>query len=224
MNEHDMEQWLNDYVDGLLSEEEARAFEKELEADAELRKAEAQLRNLRAAVHELPKGIQPGRDLWRGIQARLQPKPIMVHPRHAAPGWLFRLALPVAATVLVVAGASVWVRQVVTRAPVVPTVWERPGADLSVQLISAELGPIETEYRRTTASLREQLEASKEFLAPETMRVIDENLAIIDKALEEIRTALKEDPGNQRLVHSLIATYDKEVELLERAVRLPDTV
>jgi hypothetical protein len=224
MNEHDMEQRLNDYVDGLLSEEEARAFERKLEADAELRKAEAQLRDLRAAVHELPQGIQPGRDLWRGIQARLQPKPIMVHPRRAAPGWLFRLALPVAATVLVVAGASVVARYMARRDAFTPTVWQRPGADLGVQLISAELDPIETEYERTTASLRDQLEASKQFLAPETVQVIEENLAIIDNAIEEIHAALKKDPGNQRLVHSLIATYDTQVELLERAVRLPDTV
>jgi len=219
-----MEERLNDYVDGLLSEEEARAFEKELESNPELRKAGAQLRNLLASASRLPKGIQPQPDLWRGIQARLQPKGIMVHPRHPAPGWLFRLALPVAATVLVVVGATIVVRHTATRAPLRATVWERPGADLGVRLISAELRPIETEYRRTTASLREQLEASKEFLAPETAQVIDENLAIIDEAIEEIHAALKKDPGNQRLVHSLIATYDKEVELLERAVRLPDAV
>jgi hypothetical protein len=224
MNEQDMERRLNDYVDGLLSEDEARAFEKELEATPELRKAEAQLRNLQAAVRNLPEGIQPGRDLWGGVQARLQPKPIMVHPRRAAPAWLFRLALPVAATVLVVAGASIVLRHMATRAVLPATVWERPGADLGIQLISAELAPIESEYRQTTASLREQLEASKQFLAPETVQVIDENLAMIDKAVEEIHTALKKDPGNQRLVHTLIATYDKEVELLERAVRLPDAV
>jgi hypothetical protein len=219
-----MERLLNDYVDGLLSEDEARAFEKELESNLALRKAETQLRNLLASANRLPKDIQPQPNLWRGIQARLQPRRIMVHPRHAAPGWLFRLALPVAATILVVAGAGLVVRHMATRAAFTPTVWDRPGADLGVRLISAELRPIETEYRRTTASLREQLEASKEFLAPETVQVIDENLAIIDKAIEEIHTALKKDPGNQRLVHSLIATYDKEVELLEQAVRLPDAV
>ena len=219
-----MEQRLNDYVDGLLPEDEARAFEKELEANFALRKAETQLRNLLASANRLPKDIQPQPDLWRGIQARLQPKGIIVHPRHAAPGWLFRVALPAAAAVLVVAGASLVVRHVATRAPLRATVWERPGADLGVRVISAELRPIETEYERTTASLREQLEASKEFLAPETVQVIDDNLAIIDEAIEEIHAALKKDPGNQRLVHSLIATYDKEVELLEQAVRLPDTV
>jgi len=224
MNEQGMEQRLNDYVDGLLPEDEARAFEKELESNPELRKAEAQLRNLLADANRLAKDIQPERDLWRDIRARLQPKPMMVHPRQAAPGRLFRLALPVAATVLVVVGGGLVVRHVATRGPFPAGVWERPGADLGLRLISAELRPIETEYRRTTASLREQLEASKEFLAPETVQVIDENLAIIDKAIEEIHAALKQDPGNQRLVHSLIATYDKEVELLEQAVRLPDTV
>jgi anti-sigma-K factor RskA len=224
MNEQDMERRLNDYVDGLLSQEEARAVERELEAKPELRKAEAELRSLLANARSLPKSIEPDRDLWEGIQKRLQPKWTVSRPKskrfRLVP--ILRWALPVAAaaTVLVISGLNL--RTGLRPEPVPPSDWTYQGEDLEVQLISAELQKVEADHQSTVSMLRQALDESKESLSPETVEVIEENLEIIEQATEEIRAALKEDPGNERLFHSLVATYNKEVDLLQQAVHLPE--
>jgi len=224
MNEHDIERLLNDYVDGLLSEEDARAVEKELEANPQLRKTEGELRGLLASARRLPKSIEPDRDLWEGIQRRLQPKWSGARPRFRPIGFIpiLRFALPAAAvaTVLVVSGLSLWTG--LRPDPVPLTDQSYLDNSLGVQIVSAELQKVEADHRSAVTVLREALDESKQSLSPETVRVIEENLEVIDEAIEEIRAALQEDPGNECLFHSLVATYNKEVDLLQQAVRLPE--
>ena len=62
---------LNDYVDGLLSPEEAAAVERELALDSEAREKVAFLRMLSQEAQQLPKSIVPKGDLWRDISAQL---------------------------------------------------------------------------------------------------------------------------------------------------------
>jgi len=226
MNREEMERRLNDYVDGLLSEEQVRAVERELDANPDLRKAEAELRSLLATARRLPKNIEPDRDLWEGIQKRLQPKWSAARPatRPIRVIQILRWALPVAvaATVLVVSGAGLRTRTQRARPTGTPPEELYPADVLEVQLISAELQKVEADHNSTVAMLRQALDESKESLSPETVEVIDENLEIIERATEEIRAALKADPGNERLFHSLVATYNKEIDLLQQAVRLPE--
>ena len=221
-----MERRLNDYVDGLLSEEEVRAVESELEANPDLRKAEAELRSLLANARRLPKSIEPDRDLWEGIQKRLQPKWSVARPatRPIRVIQILRWALPVAvaATVLVVSGAGFRTRSQRARLTGTPPEEMYPADVLEVRLISAELQKVEADHQSTVAMLRHALDESKQSLSQETVEVIEENLEIIERATEEIRAALEEDPGNERLFHSLVATYNKEVNLLQQAVRLPE--
>jgi anti-sigma factor RsiW len=224
MNEHDMERRLNDYVDGLLSQEEARTVERDLEANPELRKAEAEMRSLLATARRLPKSVEPERDLWEGIEKRLQPKWSPARPRSRRIRLIpiLRWALPAAAvaTVLVVSGAGLRIRSRSVPVPPPDGIYVDDG--LRVQLISAELQKVEADHQSTVAMLRQALDKSKESLSPETVQVIEENLEIIDQATEEIRAALQADPGNERLFHSLVATYNKEVSLLQQAIRLPE--
>jgi anti-sigma factor RsiW len=224
MNERDFEQRLNDYVDGLLPEEEARAFEKALKANPELRKAEAELRNLLAAADGFPKGVVPEHDLWPAIQARLRPKRSAARLKRVTPVWRLRWAIAVAAAALMILAVGLVERYMTPGSPLTPGAGKQRNGSAAAQAIAAELRPVEAEYHRARASLRDKLEASKESLAPETVNVVEENLAVIDEAIAEIQTALKEDPGNERLAHRLVATYDKEVELLEQAVRVSEGV
>ena len=54
--------------------------------------------------------------------------------------------------------------------------------------------------------------------------MIDENLAIINDAIAEIRVAMEQDQGNQRLMRTLIATYETELNLLEEATLLTESL
>ena len=49
---------------------------------------------------------------------------------------------------------------------------------------------------------------------------VDENLAVIDEALKEIRDALDKDRGNPKLTSMLASTHQKKLDVLLRLVKL----
>jgi len=64
------------------------------------------------------------------------------------------------------------------------------------------------------------LSLQRERLAPETVAVLEQNLAIIDRAIGEARAALEADPANQELSFLLMNVYQSKVELLQSAVQI----
>ena len=56
------------------------------------------------------------------------------------------------------------------------------------------------------------------------MATVEENLVIIDDAIRRARAALEADPGNSELNAMVNATWQKKVELLEKAVRLSSEI
>ena len=58
-------------------------------------------------------------------------------------------------------------------------------------------------------------------MSPETLRTVDDNLRVIDEAIERISSALVDDPLNPRLANQLASAYRRQIDLLQRANRLP---
>ena len=79
-------------------------------------------------------------------------------------------------------------------------------------------------YLATRAELMAALEARSQELSPETMDVVMENLLLIDQAMNRIAEALGEDPENEFLMKQLAGAYRRQIDLLQRAVRLPAEV
>jgi hypothetical protein len=52
------------------------------------------------------------------------------------------------------------------------------------------------------------------------VRVVEENLRIIDRAIAESRAALEADPNNVDLTHMLGGTYQQKIEMLQHAAQL----
>lgn len=63
-------------------------------------------------------------------------------------------------------------------------------------------------------------ERDRDRLSPETVKVIEQNLAVIDTAIAESRAALANDPTNPELPLLLSGVYRQKVELLQSAVQL----
>lgn len=86
----------------------------------------------------------------------------------------------------------------------------------------AQIRALEGASGRDIAELSAALQARRTRLAPETVRVIEENLRTIDRAIQEAQAALAADPGNQRPAHTILAMYMRKIDLLQQAVRLPE--
>jgi hypothetical protein len=142
-------------------------------------------------------------------------------PKRAARGWAAPQWLPVAAAFAVVALGAVWfasgglngraaregmaVRQ---GAPSEPT--------LSASPAGFDADRIETEIQ----DLQAALERGRTRLAPETVKVLEDNLLIIHKALSDARTALEQDPANRDLQDYLAGSVQRKLDLVKRAAEL----
>ena len=75
-------------------------------------------------------------------------------------------------------------------------------------------------YDREIASLRRMLDTRRSELDTATVRVLEENLTIIDRAIDQSRQALARDPNSTFLVNHLNDALGRKVELLRTATLL----
>ncbi len=215
MSERD--EHLNDYIDGVLSADEAREVETELERDPALRAEEQTLRALMTEAARLPTGVAPRRDLWPDIESRLGER---VASRNAY-ATLYRASLAAAAAVVIFVAGMWYARngEPAVHAPPVATI---ATGDIAPKVELASYKQIEQEYAGVRASLREALDMARPDLAPETVKVVEDSLTTIDDAIGEIESALASDPGNHGLIRSLVAVYDQEVGLLRQVAKIAE--
>ncbi len=67
------------------------------------------------------------------------------------------------------------------------------------------------------AELQDALTANESKLDTATVRVVRENLVIIDRAIAQAQKALRNDPGNTYLNLHLANTMRQKIDLLRRA-------
>lgn len=75
-------------------------------------------------------------------------------------------------------------------------------------------------YDAAVAELERTLEEGRGRLDPRTLQVVEQNLRIIDRAIEDARRAVSADPGNTWLRSHLAATMKRKVDLLRSATML----
>lgn len=223
---------LNDYFDGLLSGAERRAFEAQVAADPELQAELAAMRALRAEASTLPRGLEPDRDLWDGIAARIgatkQETDSNVvsfdrrdHGARRISVWGYYTAA--AAMLLMLLGGQ----YMLAHRPVPPA---SQGGGIASNIPSAdEIKPELDEFKRIASQyldarkqLVDVLEARRDDIPPETLAVVEENLTVIASAVSDIEVALAKNPRSPKLERMLYTAYRNEVGLLQQAVQLAD--
>ncbi len=201
---------LDDYVDGTLAEGEFQEVELHLASCETCREAERKLRRLLAQASALPREKTPPRDLWPGIAERLEAQAV---PRT----WVGLAAA--AALVLALAGV-LFVRGERGKAP-----GSGPApVPVAASVESPALAEAEDDYARASAALLAALHERRDSFSPETIAGVEKNLEIIDGALAEVREALRRDPDNPELTRMLAATHRKKVDVLRRVVKLTTTL
>ncbi|HEU0154200.1 MAG TPA: hypothetical protein VFQ84_12740 [Arenimonas sp.] len=150
--------------------------------------------DLRWRLRQLPNEIEPPRDLWPGIAARLPAQA----PRRPHRRWLGGLSL--AASLALGLGLAWQLR--------VPEV-ARP--DPQAELVQREADALTREYEAALGNFDGL--PMPEPLAPA--------LATLDSSAGEIRAALDADPQARYLLGKLRRTYARRLELTQRAAGSP---
>lgn len=225
LNEHDIDR-IQDYIDGELPDDEMREVADRLNRDADWRAEEERIRALLRQVHSLPKSIEPGRELWHGIERRIADTPadnVVTFPRSAV------YAFAAAAVVVVLTSVSFLAAQDKQPAtdPGTPnkSMTANPvDNDVPVHFVSstedAEYDLALAHYQSATEALRVSIEERSDSMEEETWIAVSESLKVIEQAIQDIENALDDDPSNPELRTLLVAAYQKEVGLLRQAVLL----
>ena len=219
MNCHEANDRFDDYLDGRLDAAVQEDFQAHLAGCSSCAGELASIRELRDLAAALPRSLEPSRDLWPGIESRISEAKVVR-------GRFGRHALLAAAAAVVVV-SSVVTAYFVGRSQAVVVTAEPPAAVASgpseILLASFEGLGVDN-YMATRTELLDALEARKHELSGETMDVVMENLLLIDRAMDRIAEALGKDPENEFLMKQLAGAYRRQIDLLQRAVRMPAEV
>jgi len=215
----ELDERLDDWVDGELAAAAAAEVEAHLASCPLCQERERRLRQVLAHAASLPRSLTPPRDLWPGIARRVERERSW---SWASGGWS-PWALAAAATVVVGLTAVLWSG----RAPSAVKTVEIPAATPEARLAALPavvsdpvLAAAEREYEDAANALLEALRDRRSDLQPEALAAVRKNLEVIDRALAEVRQALVKNPSNPELNRMLVATHRKKVDVLRRVVKL----
>ncbi len=90
--------------------------------------------------------------------------------------------------------------------------------------VQAAYGDPTTDLEAARDQLRASLDERRDELSPETWSVVMDNLVVIDEAIDRIETAMVDNPNDGRLNRQLTVAYRRQIDLLQRATRLPAEV
>jgi anti-sigma factor RsiW len=210
---------LSEYVDGELDPPTRVAIDAHLAICAECRATRDALTRVIARARRVPYR-EPSRDLWTSVEAAIDASrvtPIASAPRRRLVTLpMGRLVAAVAAVAIIAAGIA-WMVASTRTAPPLAAVPDSAPATIGVPMTSPAALAVAS-YRDAAADLERALEAGRSTLRPETMRVIEENLRTIDRAIAQADSALRRDPGSDYLNQYLAATMQRKLRLLRRAV------
>lgn len=232
------------------------------------------LGEIRNAAADMPV-LVPSRDLWAGIESRIEPAVVSIAQRREGMH-ISRRMLGIAAAALVVISSSVTyvatrpeprriadnprevpdmtntageIGPAVVTAPTEPEAEPAPGAT-SVETPAParvkpapsrqpSVGTIRSDARNVTvvknaprtpaeaalapeiAELQAVLRQRRSQLDPSTVKIVEDNLALIDAAAKQARDALQRDPASGFLTEQLDNALQKKIELLRTVTALP---
>jgi hypothetical protein len=238
------------YIEGDLPPAERDAAAQHFAECSSCAEALVELRAIAGEAAQLPL-LTPSRDLWSGIESRIStpitllgsaPSPATAR-RASRRHW--QLALAASALIAVSAGVTYLIAarsgaagphtvSVATTTAAPPQDSQRTTAPVQ-QAEPAPVAPasgsfashnkkeenVTRVYDREIALLDSLVHTRRESLDPKTVKIIERNLKIIDRAIAESRAALAKDPKSPLLTNRLDNVLGSKVELLRTVAFLP---
>jgi anti-sigma factor RsiW len=218
---------LSEYLDGELSPGERVAFEAHLQTCAECPALLAELRMIVVRAQGL-ETVPPVRDLWPGIAERIGATAQrsgsidLASRRRESRRWSFSIPQLAAAAValMTVSGGTAWLVRGAGPAVPVPVATAPSLSSPTITPAATVRGTAKGSYDQAIADLERVLAGGRGQLDSTTIRVIEQNLAAIDRAIAQAQHALDADPANLYLNTHLAETMRRKLDLLRQAAAL----
>jgi hypothetical protein len=212
------DQWtdrLSEYLDGDLTEAEYLAVEAHVEGCRECAETLAGLRRIVMRARSL-EDRPPAHELWSGIAERIgAPARIAAAPPRRRIAFSVPQLLAAGIALAVLSGGSVWLLQPGPRTIAGPSVVVPGDAPVTQVGVGAVKG-----YDAAVDDLERVLAQGRGKLDSATVRILEQNLAIIDRALAQARQAVAADSANLYLNSHLAETMRRKIDLLRQAATL----
>lgn len=171
---------------------------------------ERQEEKFMADAAKLATEIAPERDLWPNIEAEIT-RPV----RRSGTPWYAQ-----AAAVVALVGASSFITYTLTKTddpagqtvPVMAAA-DSYGFDAEFASFGQEL-MLPASFEAERSGLAAELDIALDALSPEVRAEVEENLAVIQSAVDEISAALESEPNNALLQDMLVDAYRKELAVM----------
>ena len=218
---------LSEYLDGELPEWERVALESHLQVCAECSLVVSDLRRVVRRARTL-KDRPPVNDLWPGIASRIgaraagtQKVADLASHRRPARRWDFSLPQLAAAGIalMTVSGGAVWLLSSPTTPMAVSPAPSSPAGTAPAVNVATKPSASQS-YAAAVADLEQVLAAGRGRLDTTTVKIIEQNLAAIDRAIAEAQRALEADSANLYLNTHLAETMRRKLDLLRQAAAL----
>jgi anti-sigma factor RsiW len=201
---------LSDYLDDELTADERRTVDAHL----------AGCRECAAVLDELVEPRPPRADLWPDVARRIE--------RPAMRRFSFTLPQALAASLMIalLSGAIVWRvagrpadasrgdQAATASAPAAQSFNSAPDV--------ATVSYADAQYDAAVADLEKALQEGRGRLDKATIAIVEQNLQIIDRAIDQARQALEADPANSYLSSHLVEARRRKLDLLRRAAALTE--
>ena len=212
---HPTDTELNDYVDDALDAALAQRVHVHVRECATCSAEVESMRAMKTRLAQLPRSIAPETDLRAGMWQKIDSASVVdISTARRGPLWRFRYRLATAAVVLIAASSALTLMIVRSRGE-----FGESADHESVRLIGLDTNTMERQYSEELHELELVLRKSRGALAPETVRILEDNLRIIDAAIREARAALEADPQSDMLIDLLRSAYERKLELLKQAAK-----
>ena len=215
-----MDTWtdrLSDYVDGGLDAGTRTDLELHLASCDECRATLDDLRLIAATAAAL-EPMSPTHDLWAGIAAEIGAAPggLRIEPRRRRSFTFSAPQLAAAALIVLALGAALMWQIGRSTAPVRMAASPDSDAAGSVSLVSTN----EPGYDAAIEQLEQAAEQNRDQLDSSTVRILNQSMTTIDRALADARAALARDPANPYLHRHLDRTMKQKLEILRKAATI----
>jgi len=215
------DQWtdrLSAYLDGDLKGSERALLEAHLERCEDCQETLASLRRVVMRARSL-EDRPPAADLWAGVAERIgAPARTVGLPVRRRFTFSLPQLLAAGVALAVLSASGAWMLH-----PVVPTVTlvqPAPSGQGEVTVTPVAAPSAARSYDAAVQDLEQVLAQGRGRLDTATVRVLEQNLALIDRAIAEARRAVAADSANLYLNSHLAETMRRKVDLLRQAAAL----
>ena len=209
---------IQELTDGTLGAIRRAELELHLDQCDECRRLADDLARIRREFARLERPAPPDR-VWLQVAGRLrQEGRVTAPPASAASGWRYA-PLALAASLLLIVGASLFVLYPRSQQDV-PQATGNSAARDAVEGVEAEFRLAEQHYQNAIAKLEEAAKSENDTIDAQTAAMLQKNLQVIDQAIAESRAALRSEPQSAPARDSLFDALRRKVVVLQDTIAL----